>query len=34
MNAGPASYGMAAVLTLEGGKAKYEIIRSPQRVGR
>jgi Icc-related predicted phosphoesterase len=34
MNSGAASYGMAALLTLEGNKAKYEIIRSPQRVGR
>jgi Icc-related predicted phosphoesterase len=33
MNTGPESYGMASVVTLVGKKAKYEIIRSPQRVG-
>ncbi len=34
MNTGPQSWGMGAILTLDGGKAKYEIIRSPQRVGK
>jgi Icc-related predicted phosphoesterase len=38
MNSGPDSYGMAAILTLTAGstpaKAKYEIFRSPQRIGR
>lgn len=32
MNHGPESFGMAAILTFEGGQAQYEIIRSPQRV--
>lgn len=31
MNTGPESYGMAAVLTIQGKKARYEIHRSPRR---
>lgn len=34
MNSGTASYGMAAVMWLDNGKAKYDIIKSPQRVGK
>jgi Icc-related predicted phosphoesterase len=34
MNVGPESWGMGAILVLEGGKAKYEIIHSAQRVGK
>jgi Icc-related predicted phosphoesterase len=34
MNVGPASYGMAAVMWIDGTKAKYEILKSPQRVGK
>ena len=34
MDTGPESWGMGALMTIEGGKAKYEIIRSPQRVGK
>lgn len=32
MNSGPTSYGMAAILTFEGAKARYEIIKSPRRI--
>lgn len=32
MNNGPTSYGMAALLTFEGAKARYEIIKSPRRI--
>lgn len=31
MNTGPASYGMAMLLTFDGKKARYEVYRSPQR---
>lgn len=32
MNRGPESYGMAALVTFSGSKAKYEILRSPRRI--
>ena len=32
MNRGPESYGMAALLTFEGSKARYEILQSPRRI--
>lgn len=34
LNGGQTSYGMAAVLTIAGRKAKYEVLRSPQRLGK
>jgi Icc-related predicted phosphoesterase len=34
MNTGPESYGMAMLFTISGKKAKYEVLRSPQRIGK
>jgi Icc-related predicted phosphoesterase len=34
MNVGPESYGMAMLFTISGQKAKYEVFRSPQRIGK
>jgi Icc-related predicted phosphoesterase len=34
MNSGPESYGMAMLFTISGKKAKYDVYRSPQRIGK